>query len=51
MAMLKKTKGTTIAQNKETSLIYGMPKAVAEEGNADLVLPLDRVVEGIVKSL
>lgn len=33
----------TIAQNKETALIYGMPKAIAESGNTDIVLPLDQI--------
>ncbi|MCB0218632.1 MAG: chemotaxis response regulator protein-glutamate methylesterase [Chrysiogenetes bacterium] len=33
----------TIAQDRETSVIYGMPKAAFEIGAADSVLPLDQV--------
>ena len=35
--------GITLAQNEESSLIYGMPKAAAETGCVDMVLPLDRI--------
>jgi two-component system chemotaxis response regulator CheB len=35
--------GITIAQDEESSLIYGMPKAAAETGCVDLVLPLDSI--------
>jgi two-component system chemotaxis response regulator CheB len=35
--------GITLAQDEESSLIYGMPKAAAETGCVDLVLPLDRI--------
>jgi two-component system response regulator WspF len=33
----------TIAQDRDSSAVYGMPRAAAELGAADLVLPLDRV--------
>jgi two-component system chemotaxis response regulator CheB len=35
--------GITLAQDEESSLIYGMPKAAAETGCVDLVLPLDKI--------
>jgi two-component system chemotaxis response regulator CheB len=35
--------GITIAQDEESSLIYGMPRAAAETGCVDMVLPLDRI--------
>jgi two-component system chemotaxis response regulator CheB len=35
--------GITIAQDEESSLIYGMPKAAAETGCVDLVLPLEKI--------
>jgi two-component system chemotaxis response regulator CheB len=35
--------GITLAQDEESSLIYGMPKAAAETGCVDIVLPLDRI--------
>lgn len=43
MALIKQAGGITIAQDKATSTIYSMPKAVADEGNADYILPLDRI--------
>lgn len=43
MAAIKKAGGITIAQDKNTSTIYSMPRVVAEEGNADYILPLDRI--------
>lgn len=43
MAEIKKAGGITIAQDKGTSTIYSMPRVVAEEGNADYILPLDQI--------
>ena len=37
--------GITLAQDEESSLIYGMPKAAAETGCVDMVLPLDQIPE------
>jgi two-component system chemotaxis response regulator CheB len=41
--------GITLAQDEETSLIYGMPKAAAETGCVDIVLPLGRIPNELVK--
>lgn len=49
MARIKAAGGRTIAQDQLTSTIYSMPRAVAEEGNADYILPLDRIGDAIVK--
>lgn len=43
MADIKKAGGITIAQDRSTSTIYSMPRAVTEEGNADYILPLDQI--------
>lgn len=43
MAKIKEAGGITIAQDRATSVIYSMPKAVADEGNADYILPLERI--------
>lgn len=43
MAGIKRGGGITIAQDKATSTIYSMPRIVAEEGNADYILPLDQI--------
>ncbi|HMO14311.1 MAG TPA: chemotaxis response regulator protein-glutamate methylesterase [Pirellulaceae bacterium] len=37
-----------IAQDKSTSTVWGMPRAVAESGIADAVLPLDRIQTEII---
>jgi two-component system chemotaxis response regulator CheB len=39
--------GTVIAQDAATSTIYGMPRAVAEAGLADRVLPLDQIASSV----
>ncbi|MBE6062455.1 MAG: chemotaxis response regulator protein-glutamate methylesterase [Clostridium butyricum] len=41
--------GITIAEDKSTCTIYGMPKAAFETGKVDLVLPLDQVCDNIIK--
>jgi two-component system chemotaxis response regulator CheB len=35
--------GITIAQDEKSSLIYGMPRAAAETGCVDMILPLDKI--------
>ncbi|MEC7949484.1 MAG: chemotaxis protein CheB [Myxococcota bacterium] len=40
-----------IAQDKETSVVWGMPRAVAEDGTAHAVLPLSRVATAIRQRL
>ena len=49
--MLKKAGATIWAQNKETSVIYGMPAAVTEAGLADNVLALKDIGPGIVEAV
>lgn len=47
-----KTNGSfIIAQNEETCTVYGMPKEPIESGMADVVAPLDKIAEEIVKSV
>jgi two-component system chemotaxis response regulator CheB len=41
--------GITLAQDEATSLIYGRPKAAAETGCVDIVLPLDAIPQELVK--
>lgn len=40
-----------IAQNEETCVVYGMPKAIAQSGLVDVVAPLERVAEEITKNV
>lgn len=41
--------GITIAQDQESSAIYGMPKAASETGAVDFELPLDRISRKLVE--
>jgi two-component system chemotaxis response regulator CheB len=43
MGLIKAKGGHTIAQNKETSIIFGMPDAAIKLGVVDKILPLDKI--------
>jgi two-component system chemotaxis response regulator CheB len=45
---IKQAGGITIAQDESTSLIYGMPKAAAETGCVDMILPLGKIAQRLV---
>ena len=45
---LKKKGARVIAQDRETCVVYGMPRSIIEAGLADQVVPLNRVAESIV---
>ncbi len=52
IGMLGETNNTyIIAQDEETSIVYGMPKAVAEMNEADEILPLDKIADAISKNV
>ncbi len=46
---LKAKGGYAIAQNKESCVVYGMPKAIVDEGIADVVAPVEKITEIISK--
>lgn len=48
---LKKKGAFIIAQNRETCVVYGMPKAPAEMGLTNVVAPLDSIADEILKTL
>ncbi len=48
---LKEKGAYIIAQNEQTCVVYGMPKAPIERGITDAVLPLDKIADEILKSL
>ncbi len=48
LGMIKDAGGHTIAQDEETSLVFGMPKAAIERRLAEEVLPLDEIAGRIV---
>jgi two-component system chemotaxis response regulator CheB len=45
---VRKAGGLTIAQDEETSAVFGMPKAALERG-AELVLPLDQIARRLLR--
>jgi two-component system chemotaxis response regulator CheB len=51
MNAIKDMKGTTIAQDEETSLVFGMPKMAIESGCIDSIVPLSLVSDEIMNSL
>jgi two-component system chemotaxis response regulator CheB len=46
---IKQLGGITIAQDQKTSVIYGMPRAAAETGRVDFVLPTVQIADKIKK--
>jgi two-component system chemotaxis response regulator CheB len=51
MKAIKGSGGRTIAQDQESSVIYGMNKCAVDNGCADVVAPLVKIAEEIIKSL
>jgi len=49
MLCLKKLGWFTIAQDEDTSVVYGMPKAAKELGAVEEVLPLPRIASAVVE--
>lgn len=49
LLLLRKAGWTTVAQDKESSVVYGMPKAAAEIGAARKILPASEIPGLIVK--
>jgi len=47
--MVKYYGGKVIAEHESTCVVYGMPKAVVEEGYADYILPADKIAEKLVE--
>ncbi len=43
LRLLKKKGGYIVAQNEESCVVYGMPKAVVDDGIADAIVPLDEI--------
>ena len=41
----------SIAQEAESCVVYGMPKAVIEAGLADIIAPLENIADEITKTL
>ena len=46
---VKKSGGTVLAQDEETSIVFGMPKEVIDAGCADKVLSPDKIAEELIR--
>ncbi len=46
---LKQNGATIVAQDEATCVVFGMPKAVIEAGMADIVAPLPRIADEIIR--
>lgn len=51
MKEMKARGGYIVAQDEETCVVYGMPRAVISANLADAVLPIDRISEEIMRVL
>ena len=50
-AAIREGGGTVVVQDQATSVVWGMPGAVATAGLADEILPLDRIAETVLRLL
>jgi len=51
LAQMKKNGSIVIAQDEATCTVFGMPKQPTESGIADVIAPLDRMADEIVKTV
>ena len=51
MKKIKATGGYSIAQDENSCVVYGMPKAVVDGGLADEIRPLNKIAEAIVEAV
>lgn len=51
LEILKNKSAYVIGQNEASCIVYGMPKAPAELGYVDTVVPLNKIADEIVKSV
>ncbi len=51
MRQLHRRRAVTIAQNAESCVVFGMPKAAIEEGSASLVAPLSQIGRSVRRAI
>jgi two-component system chemotaxis response regulator CheB len=51
LAAMKKTGSRIFAQDEDTCVVYGMPRAVVDAGNADKVLSIDEIAGEIMNAV
>jgi len=50
LKLMKEKGATVIAQDEKTCVVYGMPREPADAGIVDVIAPLNRIAEEIVKT-
>jgi two-component system chemotaxis response regulator CheB len=48
ISAIKRRGGQTMAEDRSTCVVFGMPKSAIETGMVDLVLPLDQIPQAII---
>jgi len=51
MGMMRRKGAFNIAQDEDSSVVYGMPRAAYEKGGVDIILPLAKIPEFIITRL
>ena len=51
LAQMKRNGAFVIAQDRQSCVVYGMPKEPTESGIVDLVAPLAKIADAIEKTL
>ncbi|MBN2513235.1 MAG: chemotaxis response regulator protein-glutamate methylesterase [Sedimentisphaerales bacterium] len=49
MLAMRQNGAHTIAQDEETCVVFGMPKEAIAKGGAEVIMPLDKIAEGLLK--
>lgn len=50
-SLAKKNKVYVVAQDEESSVVYGMPRAIYDAGIVNEVVPLDRIADAIIRNV
>jgi len=51
LGILKSKAAYIIGQDEKSCTVYGMPKAPADLGYLDIVVPLNKIADAIIKSI
>lgn len=51
LRVIRRAGGRTVVQDESTSVVFGMPKAAIEAGQADRVLPIQKIADAIVEEV
>ena len=51
LALMKKNGSHVIAQDEASCTVFGMPKSPIESGIADVIAPLDKIADEILKTV